>query len=203
MYWFTIWFISPNFLGSDLPVFGLIGMTYTLAALHLAPLWRRRLSYASVVAWSLVNLPLWLWLARALAVPVWLRALAPQGDAAILLSIGLECVTAALLGTITRSWRVAGAIICLLVAAWFLDTAVLGGRTWVGWPWPAILYHAGVATVLFVWAVRTRGAGSLPPYACQACGYDLRGLADGPCPECGKQSSEGAVGAAPVAPAPT
>jgi hypothetical protein len=41
------------------------------------------------------------------------------------------------------------------------------------------------AVLLAPWALRRWVFKERPEWACQKCGYDLRGKAEGPCPECG------------------
>lgn len=50
---------------------------------------------------------------------------------------------------------------------------------WLPLSWPLVIL-ATAATFLTFWARRIRAAG-----LCHQCGYDLRGHAGGPCPECG------------------
>lgn len=51
-------------------------------------------------------------------------------------------------------------------------------------------WHIGVATALLTWAIRDRMRPA-PAWACQACGYDLRGSQGGWCPECGVSGPTG------------
>lgn len=76
-----------------------------------------------------------------------------------------------------------------------MDGPVLGLLTLaVHWLW-----LPSIALVLLGWAIRTRRRWK-PPWACQSCGYDLRGTPAAPCPECGTPPVDRhEPGAAPIA----
>lgn len=59
-----------------------------------------------------------------------------------------------------------------------------GGRTVLRWYplWPLVLV-VGLPTCLLVWLDRRR---RIPPGHCQRCGYNLKGLTEARCPECGQ-----------------
>jgi len=70
---------------------------------------------------------------------------------------------------------------------WRLEGPTLGSDSWSLPLWP--VYAAGVG----VWGVRwARRRLAWKEWQCKGCGYDLRGLAGGVCPECGR-----AAGGAP------
>lgn len=69
--------------------------------------------------------------------------------------------------------------ILVSVASFFMFDEVL-----TLWQWIA----GGIAILgagLILFAQQRLAARTIPQGACQTCGYDLKGLPDGPCPECG------------------
>lgn len=87
-----------------------------------------------------------------------------------------------------------------LPGAWFMHVPAMP------WQWPdldaelqsghlkiPLIYPALAATAAAGIAAWLR-ARRPPPWACKACGYDLRGSAGGSCPECGKAVVRTTVG---------
>jgi hypothetical protein len=58
---------------------------------------------------------------------------------------------------------------------------------------PAWLVASLAAVLPAVWVYRMSRRRRYPPGQCARCGYDLRGIAGGRCPECGTETSEPAA----------
>jgi len=92
------------------------------------------------------------------------------------------------LAWIMRSWIVLGGAAVLFTTSAIIGTGQFSGSGWANsmgvellmWLWNPLLF----ALLMFV-AVRAR-LRLWPEYACQTCGYDLRGITAGVCPECGE-----------------
>jgi hypothetical protein len=86
--------------------------------------------------------------------------------------------------------------VVMIVAATASATALLlwrGAATTAPILMASLLWHGAVAGVLVWWTARAWM--KLPaPHECQGCGYDLRGLAAGDCPECGATRDVGEAG---------
>jgi hypothetical protein len=100
--------------------------------------------------------------------------------------------------TAAEIWAYIQLGVCTLLAYQFrswlllviLCTATVGAWTWWGAAGemailPTIAWHAVAGSGLIAWAVRDR-MSRIPPYLCQFCRYDLRGLPGTTCPECGR-----------------
>jgi hypothetical protein len=112
-------------------------------------------------------------------------------------------------GSLTYCWATTATWRLTATGPWTLGTdyAVNGRRVtqhaqWTGWPPQAqeivapvvitagdvhipIVYLAIAAALPPLAVVAHQRVRRRPPYACRRCGYDLRGLASAPCPECG------------------
>lgn len=66
-----------------------------------------------------------------------------------------------------------------------LDAPVQWARLWMGVP-----FNLALGAVLWTWGIRGR-LGIRAAHCCQSCGYDLRGLGSGVCPECGSGAADG------------
>lgn len=112
--------------------------------------------------------------------------------------IAHAAVCTAALGALVRDWRVVIAPIPALAPAWavtFRLSEGSGALTMSQTMWmltPVLVWNLEMAVVLAVWSAwrhhnplpeRRRDRGSAD--ACPACGYDLMGLREPVCPECG------------------
>ncbi len=66
--------------------------------------------------------------------------------------------------------------LCVLIA---VGLAVSGRLAWWRFGW----FAAGTTSLVLLWLGRGRAS---PPGHCQRCGYDLTGLTEPRCPECGQ-----------------
>jgi hypothetical protein len=186
-YWVVIKVVHQQSMMLELPGLGLWGLTYTLAAFHLQ---RRRntwIAVAALVVWAVLR-PHVLFLSvvrPGVGPPGWLQGLFTNPEFAVLLCFG--AADAALLWGLTRSWAVAAVTAGATVAA----TVGCGALESLGGPVaricaiaPPYVWHATVGTAALVWAVRARRR-MWPEGHCQGCGYDLHGIGNAMCPECG------------------
>lgn len=163
----------------DAPVYGFAGFAVVLVGMCVHP---KRVSLVWVgvfLAWAFI-LPL--------LVPMSVKKLLLPGWASMpFLPWGSELhgFTVILLAAWTRSWVV-------LAGAAFLSAAALTAvNLWPMAPaWALTLlgvgYNAGLLAIILWWSIRARQRW-LPVGHCYACGYDLRALAGGTCPECGRE----------------
>jgi len=116
--------------------------------------------------------------------------------------------TLAILGAIIvlilfRARVVALVIVFLgILGAWITieyDWTLAGGElllpkstAWVAFAWIGWLFHPAILAASLYWAISARRAHK-PAWACQSCGYDLRGSPTTPCPECGSRALESPV----------
>jgi hypothetical protein len=178
MYWLVGHWISMNFLALYAPVFGTVGLLYTLPALHLTPRHIRWWSYVIVVAWALSNAVVWETLVRSMS------AGTLSSPRALVTSIAVvAAISAGILWSITRSWRVGLSVVAGTLGAWWVEH--VQWPIWVVYLSPMIIWHTPVAGALIWWGLHQR-LTQRPEWACGGCGYDLRGLTQDVCPECGR-----------------
>jgi hypothetical protein len=191
----SVWLPGQNFGLLD-PIVGPVTLVYVLIAMHLHP---RRFGwwwYAALTAWAVVRPSMLFivsashlarglgsWWSGAVAAGTWVSGWDLPVCALLLL-----CADAALLLALTRS-RMVGAAALTIAGGWWsagwLATKLSGSfDNWgIGLPWVWI-WHGGLGAAVFWWAVRGRRMAR-EAWECAACGYDLRGLSCGACPECG------------------
>lgn len=205
--WRTTYFLVGRVLSGHweslhAPSFGPIELMVALLVLFWSP---RRIAgwrWSLIVAWSLLE-PAAVWMivpyVLGASPPSWYPASATIGWlGALHLIAGLG--TAPVLGIATGSAAVAFIVAVAAVAAYYaawntVMPTLLGASSSMAWaPKFAFATAVGGALAWWVWSGYQR---IRPEWACQACGYDLRGLAAGAdCPECGARES-GASAACP------
>jgi len=97
----------------------------------------------------------------------------------------LSMITAALLWRATGSVSVGGLVAAVgAISAWMWSGGSGVFRLGSG---ATIVWHAGVAAALIGWTISIRRAEPwrFEPLRCHGCGYDMRGLRNPVCPECG------------------
>ncbi len=172
---------------------GPLTLCIILLALHLHP--RRVGALRLLPLWGFATVGPLLWFRLFLSLSFQMRGegrpeLAMLVSASIWWAVGLVVLWWAV-----RSWRIALPIGLVLLLP--LATHALPWLEWEGYlsesvvaELKAVQRHAGLAMnaalalILIPWGLRER-LRVLPPHACQACGYDLRGLDSPTCPECG------------------
>lgn len=102
-------------------------------------------------------------------------------------TIALAAITLA--GTVARAFSAAFVLSMTSTQDSWIAEAMYGPV--LGLPTMAIhwLWLPSIAVILLWWAIRARRRWK-PEWACQSCGYDLRGSPTTPCPECGSRALE-------------
>jgi hypothetical protein len=175
------WLVAQSIAVSE-PIAGPLTLLYLLPVMHIAP--GRRAPWLWIaVSGGLVLAPM---------VPWWLalygmRAGVVSSPQAAFFwgTLAVDTVFFFGLWLLIRSRTVLvtiGTIGILAIAMWKFAAAIVEYiPLWEYWPW---FWHGAIATTLMVWAMRSR-AYRPPAFTCQNCGYDLKGLTPGACPECG------------------
>jgi len=161
------------------------GTALLVLALFLPTLWFK--VHAVVRAWLTGNFaaPTDPW-SSAVATLISQSAVTLVGAAAIVVLfrarlVALTVIAAGLLGiwvSIEYDWSVVGGRLLLS------STQALVALYWTGWSFNPVILAAALW-----WAISARRAWK-PRWACQTCGYDMRGALDGRCPECGCSAEE-------------
>lgn len=203
VFWTVLHPIFYNWVVVDLPGFGWWGLLWALVALHIHPRGVAWYECLILVVWIVVRTELFLWFLRVpgagpgawmmSATGGWLDAMG-----AALLVCGL--VDATLLGVMSRSPWVAGAVVAATIAgipAYRYVSAQTASAPAYMVLLPACGYHIIAGGAMLSWGICARMKRT-PPWCCQACGYDLRGSPTGKCPECGNAAVRAApsIGAA-------
>lgn len=180
--WHGLW------IGGDTS-FGLLTMIPVVVAMRVHPArfgwWR----YALIVIWALTH-PLW-WMTKSIrrVMSDVIEAGAPGLSFASVSSITygvLELATVIVLLVATRSWRLALALLALVVMTTATCAAIApAGGVAPGPPMPIVIgWQLAFAAMVLTWGIQAR-LHERGPGDCQACGYSMRGLGSTTCPECG------------------
>lgn len=105
--------------------------------------------------------------------------------------VGLLCSPVFVFALALGPWKSGLAVTAGPTAAVaFLGASARGGED-------GVMLGAGLAVCTFLMACAARGVYGMVKYPnpkrweCRGCGYDLRGLSGGVCPECGRERDEG------------
>src|ERR1044071_2202214 len=190
VYWTVLNPCVHQFFGLEWPGFGWWSVMYSLAAVHIHP---RRTGWWWIVTvgWAAIRPSIWF---HAVARPGGVVAAVMAAsfglldhDGAALTVCGVADVALMLL--ITRSRLVVGTLIGATAAA-IAGERLLTLRSAALQEWQMMAsvaaWNAIVGSSMLWWAVRARLRRARPGF-CAACGYDLRGLPDPRCPECGRE----------------
>lgn len=178
--------------------FGLLPLCFTLIAMGLHPRWFSIWAYLAVTVLGLLIPPIELEIQVRVS-----RAFGPGtvwGGSETYIALGVAGIvgllaTGIVLGLLTRS-----RVILVFVVVTGALAAWLRAESWTGGlllgasaaPLEALLrwvWNPAPFTLLLWWAIGARRAWR-PRWACQSCGYDLRGTSAGKCPECGGETGE-------------
>ena len=171
--------------------FGLISLCVLLVAMQVDP---RRMGVTRwVIAFALgiATPPLIAYAEKSLRGAPFLAGGGGLGWGELYAFFGI--LTSVIVAWIMRSWIVLGGMIALFAGGTTIVWKVYGaapGTGWANnlaamafmWAWNPLLF----ALLMFI-AVRAR-LDAWPTHACQSCGYDLRGIKTGVCPECGAEA---------------
>lgn len=171
------------------PSFGGIELAVVLLVLHFSARPIRWWRYALLVAWALTEPALvWMMPRAVLQSPTWYPLRSPIAWIGVLRT-AVGAGTGPVLGIVTRSWRVAGLISTAALICYWVHHDV-SPASWLPWPvwteWAPKFVYIGMVGGTLAWWVWDQRRRIRPEWACQACGYDLRGTPGGAvCPECG------------------
>ncbi len=195
VYWTVLGPLYHNWVALEVAGLGWWGLLYVPVALQIHPR-RSRWWSAPLVVWAAVRAEVYTHALIRPGAALSGMLLAASGglltrDSAALLLCCL--VDVALLIAITRSWfvltaLVAGTAIAIAADQWFTIRPAPVSE-WV-FRMPAYVWHALAAGSLLAWAIRARRREPRPGF-CSGCGYDLRGLEQRRCPECGGPAQPG------------
>lgn len=188
----------------ELPGFAPVGAALTAIVLHLSPSPLRAWKWFLLLAWIVIELWLGTFLYMRGARAALALFVAPSEWPIIAAS---ATGTVIFLLALVRWWPVIPLVALGCGMVWGI------GALWWHMDWPhgpymppfslyalmmGFAWNLPVFAGLFWWALRERRRAVSMVYCCSACGYDLRGLAEGApmCPECGVARSQGKAAAA-------
>lgn len=183
------WFWPP------LPHFGLLGLCIVLLGLQLHPRACGRARVGLIVALGML-IPIAVYTATRRRVLLGVEDInACFAFARLLTGAGVAtalwlATRSSRVGVLTAASLIAPAgldWVALLVKAGDLPASLAAQVEWLRL-WSGLAMNVALAGVLWTWGLRARLCAR-QSHQCEACGYDLRGLASPICPECGTSDS--------------
>lgn len=192
--WFAGELLPALRFGAELRAAGPITLCWMLLALHVAPIRGRGATYAAL-ALLCSALP-WCWWKACAAMMAakytfgGMLPTAPWVNGVFAMNAVLSYLP--VIGVVwaaTKSWRLTLAMIAAALVLIMPTGHMRFTQLSFGW---MVAYTIGVngvlCSMLAAWGWRARRK-AWPEYVCRGCGYDLRGIGSGVCPECGRAIS--------------
>lgn len=194
--WFAGELLPALRFGAELRAAGPITLCWMLLALHVAPIRWRGWTYATLALLCAV-LP-WCWWKTCAAMMAakytfgGMLPTAPWVNGVFAMNAVLSYLpVVGVVWAATRWWRLALAMMTAALVLIMPSGHVRFTRLSFDW---MIAYTIGVngvlCSMLAAWGWRARRR-TQPEHVCRGCGYDLRGIGSGVCPECGKSRTDG------------